>query len=819
MIKLLSIIFLLISLGLARDIVISGQVTAGKNHQTLSGVNVYIENSSIGTSTDANGRFLLVNVPPGNRLTLVFNYVGYAREKRTFIARTDTTINVRLGQDILKGPIVTSVATMANERRSAVTFSNIGKQDLQNRYTTQDIPELLADLPSTTFYSENGNGLGYNYLSIRGFGQRRISVLINGIPQNDPEDHNIYWIDFPDLTSNIDEIQVQRGAGNAFYGPAAIGGSINIKSNNFSPEFRLEAQYGLGSFNTRKQLFSVNSGLIADHYIFYGRYSAIKSDGYRERAWTDFSSFFVGAARYDTNSSLRLHFYGGPIKDGLAYNGLPRSFNDDNHLRRKNLAGFSYSDNGDGTRSISVYPRRNDEIENFSQPHIELLHEWQVSEKMTLNNSLFYVTGKGFFDYDGSWGTAQYFRLTPQFGYAVDTIPANALIRAYVANEQFGWLPQMILKTRDGTITFGAEIRYHRSLHWGRLQKGNGLGADIVGDNGRHFYEYRGGKDIFSFYYHQNYRWTSKITLQTDLQYAYKRYRLFDEKFVGTDFKVPYQFLNPRVGLNYNLSRNANAYFSLYSTTREPRLKNLYDAAESGTPSSWGAVTPQFSLLADSSGYDFNAPLVQPETLTGLEFGLGLKRDLWQLKANVYIMDFKNEIIKKGQVDRFGQPITGNAEHTRHYGLELSGAWRFLSRFRLAGNASFSRNRLLTYTVYSTATDSVRLDGNPIAGFPDMLANVSITYNWDNMFVSLSDKFVGSFYTDNFKNEMHKNAAYNTLNLNAHYKIALGPANAFVLQFRISNLLNRKYMAYGEGAEFFPAATRAFYGGIKYEFK
>lgn len=781
-----------------RDIVIHGQVTAA--HQPLSGVDVYIENSGIGTASDENGRYLLDKVPQNSPVTLVFHYVGYAEVKRHFTTIADTTINVALSRDILKGPIVTSIATMARGRRSAVTFSNIKKKELQNRYSTQDIPELIADLPSTTFYSENGNGIGYNYLSIRGFDQRRISVLINGIPQNDPEDHNIYWIDFPDLVSNIDEVQVQRGAGNAFYGPAAIGGSINIKTSNFSPEFQINAGIGGGTFNTRKQLLSINSGLLADHYILYGRYSAITSDGYRDHAWVDFKSFFAGMARYDANSSLRLQFYGGPIRDGLAYTGLPRNYNDDEKLRRTN-------------------PLRKDETESFSQPHLELIHEWQPSEHLIVNNSLFYVSGKGYFDYDGSWGTPAYFRLTPSFGYSVDSIPSNTLVRAYVDNKQIGWLPQVIVKTRDGDITLGAEFRYHRSLHWGRLQKGDGLTADIAGNNARHYYEYRAGKDILSFYYHQNYNWSRQITLQTDLQYTYKRYLFYNEKFIGTDFKVPYQFINPRVGVNYNLSKGANTYFSIYSTTREPRLKNLYNAAEASTPESWGPIKPQFELAADSVSYNFNAPLVKPETLTGIEFGVGLKRDLWQMKANTYLMDFKNEIIKKGQVDRFGQPITGNAEHSRHYGVELSGALRFLTRFTVSGNASFSRNKLIAYTYYGTVDSPVKLDGNPIAGFPDMLVNIRITYNWKSMYASLSNKYTGSFYTDNFKNPLNKNAAFNTINFNSSYKLMLKGAGSFIFQLRISNLLNQKYTAFGEGAMFYPAATRAFYGGIKYEFR
>ena len=71
--------------------------------------------------------------------------------------------------------------------------------------------------------------------------------MINGVPQNDPEDHNVYWVNFPDLASSLEDIQVQRGAGSAFYGPAAIGGSINLVTDRFSPDPRLTVTSGYGS--------------------------------------------------------------------------------------------------------------------------------------------------------------------------------------------------------------------------------------------------------------------------------------------------------------------------------------------------------------------------------------------------------------------------------------------------------------------------------------------------------------------------------------------------------------------------------------------
>ncbi|RMD92186.1 MAG: TonB-dependent receptor, partial [Calditrichaeota bacterium] len=423
---------------------INGKVTSAETGEALPGANILIEGTTLGAATDEQGHFSISGIPYGN-YTLRASFIGYSTRRLPIkVFQTEMTVNITLSQQVITGPVVTVVATRARERVTPVTFSTLDETVLQNRYTIEDIPQLLSELPSTTFYSENGNGLGYNYLSIRGFDQRRISVMINGIPQNDPEDHNVYWIDFPDLTANVQSIQVQRGAGMAFYGPAAIGGSVNIQTRYFSPEKSIKAMAGSGAFNTKKYSLSLNSGLLGGKYVLFGRVSNIKSDGYRDRSWVNFWSYFFGAAAYGKKSHWRLHVYGGPIKDGLAYYGVPKFANSDPQLRRKNFSYWGLDETG---KHLAYFAeRRPDEIENFNQPHFELIHEYRLSRNLSLNNSAFFIRGYGFFDYDGSWGTPEYFRLTPEFGYNIQSIPQDALIRAYVDNKQAGWLPQLTYK-------------------------------------------------------------------------------------------------------------------------------------------------------------------------------------------------------------------------------------------------------------------------------------------------------------------------------------------------------------------------------------
>lgn len=714
-------------------------------------------------------------------------------------------------------PFVTINAMEALRRQTPVTFSNLGRDQIRHQYSVQDIPMLLSELPSMTAYSENGNGIGYSYVTLRGFDQRRISVMINGVPQNDPEDHNVYWIDFPDLLSSVDDIQVQRGAGSAFFGPPAIGGSINLVSNPFGrePGITLEANVGLQEFhhdgttlamNTRKYSASVNSGLVDQRYLFYGRLSRLLSEGYRERSWVEMDSYFLGAVRIDDNFMTRLHLYGGPISDGLVYHGLPAFVNGDSHLRRANLAYWET----DSANSSYVYaqPRRAQELENFSQPHYELFNDWQLSPTTAIHSTLFYFTGEGFFDYDASWADTSLLRLGLMYNIPVSTNPTNALVRATVKNVQWGWLPRIELEHSEGTLTLGVELRTHRSLHWGKIQFAEGLPQGF--DPDYRFYEYNGEKDIFAVFAHEVFRPTEDITLLADLQLVRNRYGIKNEKYLNNAFDLSYLFANPRLGMNINLNERSNLYVSVAYTSREPRLRNLYAAEDS-----YFGATPQFR--ADTSGgtvrYDFSDPLASPEHLLDVEFGYGFHTTEGRMNVNLFWMEFTDELVKSGQVDIFGQPVTGNAERSRHVGLEVDWEISLAHTFSFSQNVSLSRNRLIAYRIVH-GSSSISLDGNAIAGFPDVVANTRLTYNDERIRSSLLVKYVGPFYTDNFENIQNRNNAYVVANVESVWHVADMGTPGISVRVEVRNVFNTLYTMNGEGNAFFPAAERNYLFGL-----
>jgi len=820
--KNLIIFFLLYTIPVFTQV--KGKILNSESNLPLSNANVFVENKNIGAQSGMNGDFSISgNIQEGD--ILIVSFVGFTTREITLSPKDFVKpLLILLAPAIIPAQSVLVEASIGEEGTTPLTFNKINKQSITNDYVLQDIPQFLSELPSTTFYSENGNGVGYNYLSIRGFDQRRITVSINGIPQNDPEDHEVYWLDFPDLLSSTDFIQVQRGAGSGIFGYPAVGGSINIITSAYNDKPGYNISSSIGSFNTRKYSASLSSGLIDNKYSFSARVSQILSSGYRDLSWTNFVSYYLSAARFDDNLTTQINLYGGPVADGLAYTGLPKFYIGDKNLRRKNYSDWSTA----ADTFTYIIPRRPEEIENFSQPHYEILNELKLSDNVVLNSALFYITGVGFFNYDGSWGDTTYFRLTQSNGFNPTGNPGNTLIGAWVENKQGGWIPKLSWKHTNGEFIIGAEFRIHRSEHWGNISYAENLPAGVT--SSYQYYSFRGGKDMISGFVHESYKLDDNINLLGELQLAYHKYMLYDEKYVGTDFTVQNTFLNPRFGINYKYMDNGSIYFSFARVSREPRLVNYYDAAESG-----GGSKPQFSLNPDSN-YNFNDPLVHPETMNDFELGASYETGNLLLTANLYLMVFNNEIVDNGQLDRFGEPMTGNVKSTLHEGVELSAIYKY-AIFTVFGNATFSKNYIKegnNYISYQKDTityiSSINMSGNSIGGFPEILLNLGISYNKDNLYLKLNGKYSGAFYSDNYGNNLatylaeypgfvtysdNKNDPWFSADFFASYSCKLfNGLNDSKVFFQINNIFNRLYSSGAIGAEFYPAAERNFIAGI-----
>ena len=229
--SLYSLIFY--SIIIAQSIKVEGVIVDIESQTPLYGVNIVSGDS--GTTSDKLGQFQLF-ADIGDEI--FFSIIGY-EEIRTII-RPKMIISMR--PIILKGDEVNVSANRAILGITPVSFSNLSDKEIDTRYSAEDVPMVLATEPGVWAYSESGNGTGYSYVSIRGFDQSRIAVLIDGVPLNDNESHQVYWVDHGDILSDAKNVQIQRGIGNSLYGSSAFGGSINLNTQISSENREIECQ-------------------------------------------------------------------------------------------------------------------------------------------------------------------------------------------------------------------------------------------------------------------------------------------------------------------------------------------------------------------------------------------------------------------------------------------------------------------------------------------------------------------------------------------------------------------------------------------------
>jgi iron complex outermembrane recepter protein len=821
--KYLIILFLSVSSILySQDFEIKGRIINSSTQQPLESANISVQGKGIGAVSDDKGFFSLKGNLKENDI-LEISYIGFETKKILLGKLSSSIINdIFLENKLITSQTVLVTGTIAKSGETPISFSKLDRKAISETYTNQDVPELLSYTPSATFYSENGNGLGYNYLSIRGFDQKRISVAVNGIPQNEPEDHNVYWIDFPDVLEGTELIQVQRGAGSGIAGFAAIGGSINIITSSFTDKQKVELSSSLGSYNTRKYSASVSSGLIDGRYSIYAKLSQTLSSGYRNSSWVDLKSYHLSVVRYDEKLTSQINLYGGPIEDGLAYTGLPKFAVKDKNLRKANYNYWEADENG----YTYTQERRPEEVEKFFQPHFELMNEYRFNDNVKINSALFLIIGNGYFDYDGSWADTSYFRLTKENGFNATENPANSIIRAKVENVQWGWIPRVSFKHDNGELILGGEMRFHNSNHWGSINYAENLPKEWTKDF--KYYYYEGANSILNFYAHENFTFRERFNILAEAQFAYHNYKIQNERYLGNNFSIDNLFFNPRLGINYKATSELSFFFSFAQVSREPRLKNYYDAAESS-----GGEVPQFEINDDGS-YNFSKPVVNPETMNDFEAGISFNKENTFASLNLFYMLFDDEIVKKGQLDRFGQPITGNMDRTLHYGIEAEFNSRITDGFDFVINGSISKNKIdkgVAYFTEDLTQYKFDLSGNQISGFPNYIFNAILKFHYDNLLVQLTGKYVGSFYSDNYDSKLeqylqiypgitdytdNKVDAYFTANLYASYNLEIHSLikniNIFI---QANNLFDNLYATNAIGKEYFPAAERNILFGLR----
>lgn len=656
--------------------------------------------------------------------------------------------------------------------KTPVAFTNVTAKEIKKANDGRDIPSIIEMTPSVVTTGDAGAGIGYSSLRVRGTDASRINVTANGVPINDSESHNVYWVNMPDLVSSLKDIQIQRGAGTSTNGAGAFGASINMMTDYPSSERTAVVSASYGSYNTNRETIKVSSGLFGDHWSVDARFSHIGSDGYIDRAFSQLWSYLGQLAYRSDNTMLRLLAFGGKERTYMAWDYASKQ-DMEKYGRRYNPCG-AYTDSDDNQAFYS------DQCDNFVQHHFQLLLNQNIGTNFSINAALHYTKGDGNYDQYKTKRTLVEYGLQPYVGTGGELIEKSDLIRLKFNDNDFGGgMLNVKYQRGDLSLVAGGAANWFLGKHFGQVKWVRNFIGEI--DPLQEYYRNTGRKFDSNIFARGDYSFGAGFAAYADLQYRHIYYSIrgasdnYDWNtgaMAQLDVHRKWDFFNPKVGISFN-NNGHRAYASWSVAHKEPTRDNFTDS----DPNHYPEAERMFDYEA---GYSYTHPI----------FTIG---------ANLYLMDYTNQLVVTGQLSDTGNALSVNVPDSYRMGVELQGAVRPTNWFDWQINATISRNRIKGFTEYIYEDEwqnPITFDrgDTPIAFSPDFILHNAFNFNVSGFEASLMSRYVSSQYMNNAKSQEAKLDSYFVSDLALAYTIKnLLSLKELRLGVTVYNIFNEKY--------------------------
>lgn len=760
--KFLLVVMAILPLLMNAQFTLTGKITNKKSGSSLPGALVQIKNTTLSAVSDENGYFIIENIDKGKSIVAV-SFLGFKTYTEEIMMSSNTSLNIKMTATTFFSDEVIISAIRATDE-SPTTYTNMDQGQIEKKNTGKDLPYILKTTPSAVVTSDGGAGVGYTGLRIRGTDLTGINVTLNGIPVNDGESQAVFFVDLPDLASSVNDMQIQRGVGTSTNGAASFGASINISTGDDRAEPYAEISSAAGSFNTFKNTVMFGTGLMKNKWNFSGRLSKVTSDGYVDRASSDLKSAYLSGGYYGEKDIFKAVILTGDEKTYQSWYGIPKDSLETN--RTYNPAGEIYDNDG---KFVGYYDNQTD---NYTQNYYQLHYAHQFNNTFNITSSAFLTTGNGYYEsYKNDEDLADYGINDTIIGG--DTITSTNLIRQkWLDNKYYGVNLSGNYTTDKLALNIGGGYNCYDGDHYGMVVWSQ---VAQLGLYDQKWYDNTGKKTNFNVFAKANYKVNSKLNVYADLQYRVINYKIngtHDD--LGTlDQEHDYNFFNPKAGIFYKINDKQNLYLSAGIANREPNRSVFRDA--------------------DSTQN------IKAECLTDIELGYSYNNPVISLDANLFYMNYKDQLVLTGQINNVGAAIKTNVDKSYRAGIEIVGGVRFTDYLEWNFNATYSQNKIKDFVSYVDDWDTwgQRVDsiGNTDISFsPDIIASSDISVMpIKNLKLSLVTKYVGKQYIDNTSSDEKSIDAYLVNNINLYYTIHPGFVKQIDFMLNLNNVFNEQY--------------------------
>ena len=519
-----------------------------------------------------------------------------------------------------------------------VSAKTIDRVEIQRHYTGQETPILLQAAPGITAYSESGSASNYSYMRLRGMDQTRINLTLDGIPLNEPEDQSLYFSNFPDFANSIASVQVQRGVGSSTPGTASYAGSVNFESVPIASVGRgAEVQLTTGSFNTTRGSAVYQTGLLPGGFAAYVRGSAQHTDGYRYNSGNSSRSTFASAGWFGQSDILKLSLLAGLSSNQQAYYASPLSV----------LATIPRDNPFGNTPETAVGDRFHQDLLSAAWTHA-------LSPTASIATTAYGFDAGGWYDYPAdSVGDAYHYLLHSRWGGVTSAL---------------NW------QGASSSASIGVNAARYAREHW-QTQR-----PELV----TRFYDNTGYKGEQSAFV-KGTTTSGIVSWSGDLQFRTVQFRYAPTAGSGVQpASVSWSFVNPKAGVSVAFARGMTAYASAGMNGREPTRSDMFAGADDVD-----SVTARSVLPLDR---------VKPETAYDIETGLTFQRSTVRVQANLFLMQFHNEIAAIGAISELGYALRKNVDRSARRGFEGDVTWQVSPTLAIVANASITDANIKSYT-------------------------------------------------------------------------------------------------------------------------